>query len=284
MSTSRIQSLPFSRLLDWRPAPIHPLLPSEDGAAGGGHADAGAGAGAADAAGAGAEDAERVTDPGSPMNPEAFLTNWGRMSGEDRATHYGYPFGTPVTEMNDTQKAGYYRAQAEKHEARNRATNYTAEDIARWRADSERVSQLEYDLGTDAQKAAADARTAAEKATADKFVPRLVATELRSQLATRGITDSDRIAEICDTLASSKSLLTPQGDDVDPAAVTKKLTALLGPTTTVGRQGPTTTGLGDRTRTTFAPGERGAAEADKRFGSKDSQGSGRQGAASGARS
>lgn len=276
------------RRVAWRPAP---LLPADGD---GGHGGAGAGQSAADAAaaaiaaaegaqggagagqqGAGGQGAGQQGGTGAGGQQQGAggqqgAKSYADMSPAERAEHYGYPADTRVAEMTPAQQAGYYRAKSDKLEQRERSgPRLSAAELKTLQEKAAKADALEYDLASDAERAAADARKAAEKEAAGQWAPRLAKAEVRAQLKAKGFESDDDIQEILGTINLS-GLLTDAGDDVDPAKVTAALKYYRPDTGNQQqrRNGPSATGQGNRGQTNTTPGAAGLAEAERRFGKK----------------
>jgi hypothetical protein len=273
MSTSRIRtSAPFSDLYDWRPKTFDlRLLPNLGGAGdggGAGHGDDGGDGGDGDGAGAGA---------GAPQGGGSTAGHkpYSEMTAQERADHYGYPLDTRVRDMEPAQQAGYYKAKADKLEARERSSGLSPADLAALQEKAARADALEADLMTDAERAADEARKATTETEGQKWLGKVVAAEVRGQLRGMGITEAEDIADAMEYLDLGK-LVNEKGDDVDPDRVSRALKRYGGPTGAdsgngTGRRGPSGSGLGNRTHSGGKPGDAGKAEAAKRFTAKTAQ-------------
>lgn len=179
----------------------------------------------------------------------------------DGGTDKGFPENTPLAEMTGDQREAYWKHQARKHEA-----------VAKSRADYDEVKKqaaeaekLRKERETDTEK---QIREAGEKAAAEeraRNAPRLVRAEFKA--AAGGRIDSERLGELLEDLDLSK-FLTDKGE-VDEAKVAKRVEAWAPKSDGEKKKKVPDLGQGRRQGGTSEKGAAGAAEAARRFGSKD---------------
>lgn len=176
---------------------------------------------------------------------------------------FAFPDKTPLASMTEPQKTEYWRHKAQKHEKSAKArADY--DDV---KAERDRLKAAGQ---TDAEKAAekavtearADERARVEAETRDKYASQLVGAEFKAALA--GKRDPKDIASLIEGLDITK-FLTATGE-VDTDKVTN-YAAGLAPS---GTSWPDT-GAGRRGGSRAKPGDAGAAEADRRFGSPNAK-------------
>ena len=161
----------------------------------------------------------------------------------------GFPADTPTAEMTNEQQLAYWKHQAKVHETawKKRAGDLSPEKVQELRDKAARADALEYELGTDKDKAVADAKKAAVAEASSTYLPRLVSAEFRAEAA--GRIAPERLATILEPLDMSK-FLTSDGD-VDTAKVTAFVNGI-SPDTGAGnppparKPGPSSTGQGNR--------------------------------------
>jgi len=219
----------------------------DEGGAGGG---AGAGAGAGDG-GQGGQGGGQQNDPGFPAN-------------------------TRVEDMNPAQQAAYHRTQSTKWQGRAQ-NNYgileklgvkSAEEADALLAKVTRHDELEQELMSDKDKAAADAAKTAAAQANEKYQPQLVRAKLETVAARKfGDTLTDEELDTILEPLDMRKFLTSSGD-VDTAKVTAYVDGLTPAkgTSRTRQAGPTVNGLGHKPVRQNGPGEQGKAMAEKRFG------------------
>jgi hypothetical protein len=98
----------------------------------------------------------------------------------------GFPANTPTEQMTAEQRANYWQFHARKHEDRNKALGgITPEQLADIQAKAAKHDALELELGTTADKAAAQARQEAEQAVRAQIQPLLAETAFRVAIGDR---------------------------------------------------------------------------------------------------
>jgi len=165
----------------------------------------------------------------------------------------GYPSDTPVAEMTADQRAAYWEHHSKKHESmlkaeRRERGNITADELKALREKAKRADDLDYELGSDKDKAVADARKQATDETRGEFVPKLVQAEFRA--ANAGRLDADQLTALIEDLDLSKFVLDTGEVDVDRIAEKIDALAPAADDTHEGketrRRGPSPTGSGNR--------------------------------------
>lgn len=141
----------------------------------------------------------------------------------------------------------------------NRVRKFADYDEIKAKADKH--DALEAELGTAADKAAAEARKEEREKAARENVPRVVRAEFRA--AAKGVLTDEQLSALLEDLDMSK-YVTDKGD-VDDEKVTKKVAAFA-PTGTTTRA--VSLGQGNQQQAQPKPGDRGRAAAEKRFGDK----------------
>jgi len=177
----------------------------------------------------------------------------------------GYPEGTPVEQMKPEQQAAYWKHHARKHEDRAKAFGtLTPEQLKELQDKAKKHDELELELGTTADKAAAKAAQEAKDAARSEFEPDLIAARLDAAAARAGVSEEDLAKAV--EFYDPKKLLTADGK-VDTDKV-KAFIATIAPAKGTGtpRLGPSGGGTGNRqTATPGSAREKGLAEAQRRF-------------------
>jgi hypothetical protein len=179
-------------------------------------------------------------DPPTPAPPKP---------GPPAPADLGFPADTPTAEMTGEQREAYWKHQAKQHETawKKRAGDLTPEKLQELRDKAKKHDELEYELGSDKEKAVADAKRDATAAATSTYLPRLVSAEFRAEAA--GRIAPERLATILEPLDMSK-FLTSDGD-VDTAKVSAFVNGIA-PDTGAGnptpprKPGPSSTGQGNR--------------------------------------
>lgn len=134
--------------------------------------------------------------------------NDGKFKDPDTGETYDFPEDTPTADMNEAQKAEYWRHKARKHESRYRAIG----DVDKLRSDSAELARIKREGLSDTDKALADAREeGANEARAEergKYATQLVAAEFRA--ANAGRLDGAKIQGVLEGIDPSK-FLTSEG-------------------------------------------------------------------------
>jgi hypothetical protein len=180
----------------------------------------------------------------------------------------GFPDGTPLAEMNDAQKAAYWQHYARKHEDTVKAFNgLTPQQVKDLQAQNEafaaeKMTADEKAVAT-ARKEAADAAAAAAKA---EYLPQI--QKLQVQGIAASVIQGDKLNAFM-SVVNPAALVDDKGA-VDETKVMGYLTAMYGDATPPSNPGPRWQNFGQ-----FAAppppakaGSGGAAEAQKRFGTK----------------
>lgn len=159
----------------------------------------------------------------------------------------GYPENTPVVEMTDKQQAAYYKAQARKHEDRNKAIGLTAEQVAELRAKADKHDAMERELMSDNEKKVAEASDAAKAAARAEFLPQIVNARLEAAAAGKGIS-SEGLAKALEFVDATKFVAAD--GSVDTAKVSEFIDGIAPATGNNGQQplrrGPSPSGQGNR--------------------------------------
>jgi hypothetical protein len=179
----------------------------------------------------------------------------------------GFPENTPWSEMTPEQQVNYWRYQSRRHEDRARVfADLTPEALRDLRDKAARAEQLEYDLGTDKDRAVTDARKAEREAVIAEVTPEVVAAKLDAAAARAGVSETALAAAL--EFVDAKRFLKDDGK-IDADRVTK-FVASIAPDrgNNAGRRGPSGAGTGRQPSHSggLSAAERGRAEAQKRFG------------------
>lgn len=187
--------------------------------------------------------------------------NSGQQAGQGGNTDMGFPADTPVAQMNDAQKAAYYKHQNRQTDDKLKAFNgFTPDDVnSMWtrlqELDNERLSDGERVVREAADQAAADARAAVEA----ELRPKLLASQLRAVASPTFQGDEAKLSAWLDGVDPAKFV--GENGDIDAAKVTNHLTAIVGPASRGnGRQWGQHSGPPPAT----PPGQNGKAEAERR--------------------
>lgn len=190
----------------------------------------------------------------------------GGSGGAGNGSDLGYPPSTPVADMTVQQQVAYWQHQARKHEDRNRAyDNLTPEQLKELRDKAAKQDALEVELGTTAEKAAAEAAAKATKEAADKYEPVIARTAIHAAAATSGLNVEAVDNAIKAGFTDLRQFVTDGQVNTDRVkAYIESITPARGETE---RRGPTGAGAGRHTTSqTGSARDRGKAEAQKRFG------------------
>lgn len=183
------------------------------------------------------------------------------------STEKGFPEGTPLAEMTESQQLNYWKHYARQHEDTAKAfKGVTPQQITDMQTELEslRDAKLSADdkaLKVVRQEAAKQARAEAEA----EYLPQIRAAKVQS-IASQ-IVSGDKLNAFMDLVDTAKLL----GEDgaVDETKVMGYLTAMYGETTPQ-TAGPRHMNFGQYSPPPprGKPGEAGTAEAQKRFGAK----------------
>jgi hypothetical protein len=183
------------------------------------------------------------------------------------AADKGFPEGTPLTEMNDAQKAAYWQHYARKHEDTVKAFNgLTPQQVKDLQAKNEQLEAAQLSADEKALKQATkEASESARAAAAAEYLPQI------QQLQVKSIASQIIQGEKLDAfLMIPPATFVADDGTIDEAKVSALLTSMYGDAGTVPPTGPRHQNFGQ-----FAPpppgakpGAAGSAEANKRFGSK----------------
>lgn len=132
------------------------------------------------------------------------------------------------------------------------------------KAKAEAHDALQIELGSTADKAAATARQEERDKANSEWTPRVVKAEFKA--AAKGVLTDDQLTALMEDLDLSK-YVTASGD-VDDEKVAKKVNALAPVKSGNQSHQSRDLGQGNRQQSTLKPGERGLAEAQKRFPQK----------------
>lgn len=207
-----------------------------------------------------------MTEP--VVNPEAPPVPAPVAPAGPPATDKGFPEGTPLAEMNDTQKAAYWQHYARKHEDTVKAFNgLTPQQVKDALAENDSLKTEKLSADDKALKSARDeAAKAARDAAQAEYLPQI--QKLQVQGIAASVIQGDKLNAFM-ALVNPAALLDDKGA-VDETKVMGYLTAMYGDTATASQAGPRHQNFGQ-----FAPppprsnpGSAGAAEAQKRFGAK----------------
>jgi type IV secretory pathway VirB10-like protein len=166
----------------------------------------------------------------------------------------GFPVGTAVADMTAEQQAAYWKHQSRKHEDRAKVFgDLTADQLKSLRDKAKRQDELELELGTTADKAAAKARDEAAAAARAELLPQLVTAKLEA--ATAGRVTSDAIAKALEFVDTAKFLTDGKVDTAKVKSFADSLAPATGTQPPSPRPGPTPSGQGHRTPATASPGD-----------------------------
>lgn len=137
----------------------------------------------------------------------------------------GYPENTPVAQMKPDEQAAYWRAQAQKHEGRNRElTSITGGKYGNdLKAELDELARLRTERMTDSEKAIEEAKKEGRAAAQQEFAPKMVKLAFDTALA--HVADEAR-AKLIDSIATEKFV--NEAGEVDTAKV-KEHVALIAP-------------------------------------------------------
>lgn len=211
---------------------------------------------------------ETVTPPAAPSpvdmpSKPTPVTPAGPPEGDK-----GFPDGTPLTEMNDAQRAAYWQHYARKHEDTVKAFNgLTPQQVKDLQTQNEafQIDKMTADEKTvaTARKEASDAAAAAAKA---EYLPQI--QKLQVQGIAASVIQGDKLNAFM-SVVNPAALVDDKGA-VDEAKVMGYLTAMYGGETPPPNAGPRWQNFGQYTPPAppANPGSGGVAEAQKRFGKK----------------
>lgn len=189
---------------------------------------------------------------------------------QDSVGSRGFPENTPIVEMTDSQRAAYFKHQNRQAERKLAAfKGFTPEQIQKIVSENEtlktsQLSESERTVKEAAEKAAAEARAAAE---AD-WRPKYQAAQLKSAAATV-IKDQEQLSSFMAITDPSK--FSGEDGEIDEEKLMGHLTALFGGSTQGKRpaSGPPAWGqFSGGASAGVRPGEAGKAAAEKRHGIK----------------
>ncbi|HIW98915.1 MAG TPA: hypothetical protein H9871_02100 [Candidatus Nesterenkonia stercoripullorum] len=156
---------------------------------------------------------------GGSSNPPSDPPENGSQGGEEGDK--GFPANTPTSDMDDAQKAAYYKYQARKHETRSK-NSVSKDDYQKLK---DELDQLKQAGMSDQERSVEDARRTArsegETAAAKQYQKRLVIAELRlatgqpedalkyldhnAFLTDSGEVDTDRVTEYADQTGQARN-------------------------------------------------------------------------------
>jgi hypothetical protein len=201
-----------------------------------------------------AEDTATTTEP-QPTQQGADTTKAAN-------AETGFPAGTPLEQMSSDQREAYWKHQARKHEDRNKAYgSLTPEQVTELRAKAKRADELDLELGTTADKAAAKAADEAKTETRNQYQPALIQARLDAAAARAGVSEEDLAKAV--EFADITKFLTDDGQ-VDTDRV-KAFVATITPAATQQqtRTGPTASGQGNRSGNSRSAPATGAVSAGR---------------------
>jgi hypothetical protein len=186
----------------------------------------------------------------------------GGSGGQQESSDKGFPENTPLVQMTAEQQAAYWRHQAQKHEGRNR--DLLAITGGKFGDDLKNIitehSQLKQATLTDSEKAIETAKAQTRAELASENVRAAFDLVLPDDMPAEKKQDALEVLNLA-------AFLTPDGR-VDTAKV-KAHAATLAPAKDSGQQQRTRDWGGGKRHTAGAPlGSGGAAEAERRFGTK----------------
>lgn len=176
----------------------------------------------------------------------------------------GFPANTPLEQMKPEQREAYWKHQSRKHEDRAKVFgSMTAEQLKDLQDKAAKHDEMELELGTTAEKAAAKAAKEAKEAARAETDPVVISAKLDAAAARAGVTEADlaKAVEFIDTKKFLKSDGTVDTDKV------KSFIDTITPAKGNGnnRLGPSSGGTGSHQQA--APGsaaEKGREEAKRR--------------------
>lgn len=172
----------------------------------------------------------------------------------------GYPARTPVAEMDAEQRAAYWEHHARRHEDKWKKAEPLRGQL---REAQESLAAYESLTQTEQERAANEARDAADRAARDRYVPRLVRTEFASAASAAGV-GRDRLDALLEDLDLTRYVT--DDDEVDVEKIGKKITSMFG-TADSGRSPDM--GQGRRGKPSrLSDAEKGRSQAVKRFGDR----------------
>lgn len=179
----------------------------------------------------------------------------------------GFPEGTPLAEMSDSQRAAYWQHYARKHEDTVKAFNgLTPQQVKDLQAKNEELEAKSLSADEKALKQATkEAGEAARKEAAAQYLPQIQALQVKSIASS--VIQGDKLNAFI-ALANPSACL---GDDgqVDESKVMGYLTAMYGePEKPSNNQRWQNFGQFAPPPPAGKPGSLGKAEAEKRFGTK----------------
>lgn len=182
-------------------------------------------------------------------------------SGSD-AGERGFPEGTPLEQMSVEQQAAYWKHHARQWEGRAKAFDgKTPEDLAALEDKASKFDALEYELQSDHDKQLAQARKEAADEARSELMPQLVRSSFDTHAARAGV-DAEKLDAQLKYADLSKFV---EKGQVNHEAISEFVDSLK-PSEPERQKFPSGIGLGNRGVGGFLPGERGKAEAQRRFG------------------
>lgn len=178
----------------------------------------------------------------------------------------GFPASTPLEQMTSDQREAYWKHQARKHEGRVKAFgDLTPEKLTELQEKARRNDELELELGSTADKAAAKAAQDAQDKTRGEFQPQLIQARLDAAAARAGVTEDDLTAAL-EFVDTAKFLGADGAVDTDKV---KAFIATIKPAISAsaggfGRTGPSSSGLGHHQAAAGKPGDSARAALAKR--------------------
>lgn len=176
----------------------------------------------------------------------------------------GYPNGTPVEQMKPEQQAAYWKHHARKHEDRAKVFGaLTADQLKELQDKAKKHDELELELGTTAEKAAAKARQEATDAAQAENQPQVISAKLDAAAARAGVSEED-LAKAIEFVDTKKFLAADGSVDADKV---KTFISNIAPAKGNPQKGPTVHGHGSGIQPAGGSGrDKGKAEAERRFG------------------
>lgn len=209
------------------------------------------------------EDGGGFEDSGIPEGWDSFEDDGEGDSNEgDFDEDRGYPENTPLDDMSLEEQVAYWKHNSRKHEGRVKAFgDITPEALSDMREKSEKYEALEYELTSEQDKAIAAAREEAAKQARSELLPQLVQASFDSHAARLGV-DSEKLNAALKYVDLNK-FLTSKGQ-VDTEAVASYV-GTMRPEEPELPSYASGIGFGALGYGGFLPGERGRAEAQRRF-------------------
>jgi len=174
-------------------------------------------------------------------------------AGKSSESDPGFPANTALEQMTVEQRESYWKDKARKHEDRVKSFGkLTPEELTELRAKADKHDALEFELGSEADKKAAQARKDAEQAADAKYQPMLAETAFRIAIGDRRT--QDEVDEFIGDLNLPR-FLTDDGR-VDTAKVLARVDQFAPATGTAPprKPGPSSNGMGYRGNSTPGAG------------------------------